>query len=65
MMKHLLIRMLSAVSGGPTIVTTVVPLGPHPTHMICPYCQAEIVTATKKRPGLIAYISCVLIALFG
>ncbi|KAJ8975314.1 hypothetical protein NQ317_000493 [Molorchus minor] len=25
---------------GPEIVTTVVAVGPNPTHMICPHCQA-------------------------
>lgn len=54
-----------SLSGGPTIVTTVVPVGPQPTHMICPYCHAEIDTATKTEPGLIAYISGVVIALLG
>nr|CAD7602361.1 unnamed protein product [Timema genevievae] len=52
-------------AGGPTIVTTVVPVGPQPTHMICPYCHAEIDTAMKTEPGLIAYISGVVIALLG
>uniref|UniRef100_A0A6P7FYC0 Uncharacterized protein LOC114335456 n=1 Tax=Diabrotica virgifera virgifera TaxID=50390 RepID=A0A6P7FYC0_DIAVI len=42
---------------GPEIVTTVVPVGPNPTHMICPHCHAEIDTTTKRSPGCIAYIS--------
>lgn len=50
---------------GPTIVTTIVPLGPGPTHTICPHCHAEIETATKTEPGMIAYISGVVIALLG
>lgn len=56
---------LIPVGGGPQIVTTVVPLGSQPTHMICPHCYAEIDTATKTEPGLIAYISGVIIALLG
>lgn len=51
--------------GGQNIVTTVVPLGPDMTHTICPYCHAEIDTATKTEPGMIAYISGALIALLG
>jgi hypothetical protein len=65
MQYYVLIQMFSAVYGGPTVVTTVVPVGPQPTHMICPYCHAEIDTATKTEPGLIAYISGVVIALLG
>ncbi|XP_054276275.1 LITAF domain-containing protein-like [Macrosteles quadrilineatus] len=50
---------------GPVIMTTVVPVGSQPTHMICPHCYSEITTKTKTEPGLIAYISGTLIALFG
>lgn len=46
-------------------VTTVVPIGPHPTHMICPSCLAEIDTRTRREPGLIAYVSGFIIALMG
>lgn len=52
-------------ASGPSIVTTVVPVGPHPTHMICPSCHAEIDTATQTKPGLIAYISGAIICLVG
>lgn len=54
-------------SGGApqTIVTTVVPIGPQTTHMICPNCHAEINTATKSSPGLIAYVSGLIIAMLG
>lgn len=52
-------------ANGPTIVTTIVPLGPGPTHTICPHCHAEIDTSTKTEPGMIAYISGVIIALLG
>lgn len=48
-----------------TIVTTVVPIGPHPTHMICPRCHAEIDTRIRREPGLIAYVSGFVIALMG
>ncbi|XP_076046954.1 lipopolysaccharide-induced tumor necrosis factor-alpha factor homolog isoform X5 [Oratosquilla oratoria] len=47
------------------IVTTVVPLGPQSTHMICPHCHAEVDTATKSEPSLIAYLSGFVIALLG
>lgn len=50
---------------GPTIITTVVPVGPASTHMICPSCHAEINSQTTTSPGLIAYVSGFLIALFG
>ncbi|XP_025832521.1 cell death-inducing p53-target protein 1 isoform X2 [Agrilus planipennis] len=50
---------------GPEILTTVVPLGPNATHMICPHCHAEIDTTTKTQPGLIAYISGLIICLTG
>ncbi|XP_053995032.1 LITAF domain-containing protein [Hylaeus anthracinus] len=53
------------MSGGPTIVTTIVPLGPESTRTICPHCHAEIDTTTKTEPGMIAYISGVVIALMG
>ncbi|KAK9499217.1 hypothetical protein O3M35_002295 [Rhynocoris fuscipes] len=49
----------------PTIVTTVVPLGPHPTHMICPHCHVEIESSTKREPGIVAYISGIIIFLMG
>lgn len=52
-------------TNGPTIVTTIVPLGPGSTHTICPHCHAEIDTTTKTEPGMIAYISGVVIALMG
>lgn len=50
---------------GPAIITTVVPVGPQTTHMICPSCHSEINTQTTTSPGLIAYVSGFLIALFG
>ncbi|XP_058460239.1 lipopolysaccharide-induced tumor necrosis factor-alpha factor homolog isoform X1 [Malaya genurostris] len=50
---------------GASIITTVVPVGPQTTHMICPSCHAEINTQTTTSPGLIAYVSGFLIALFG
>lgn len=40
-------------------------MGPGPTHTICPHCQAEIESTTKTEPGMIAYISGVVIALLG
>jgi hypothetical protein len=53
------------ITPGPTIVTTIIPVGPRSTHMVCPHCHAEILTATKTTPGLIAYISGTLIAVLG
>lgn len=50
---------------GPVIVTTVVPVGSQSTHMICPHCYSEISTMTKPEPGIIAYISGIVIALLG
>ncbi|KAJ2954408.1 hypothetical protein O0L34_g2672 [Tuta absoluta] len=52
-------------SAGPPIVTTVVPVGPHPTHMICPSCHAEIDTTTKTKPSTNAYLCGGLICLLG
>lgn len=54
-----------AVDGTTTIVTSIVPIGAESTHTICPNCHMEIATKTKKEPGLIAYISGVVIALLG
>ncbi|KAG8311788.1 hypothetical protein J6590_037399 [Homalodisca vitripennis] len=50
---------------GPVIVTTVVPVSSQPTHMICPHCYSEITTTTKTEPGIIAYISGIIIAAIG
>jgi lipopolysaccharide-induced tumor necrosis factor-alpha factor len=47
------------------IVTTIVPLGPHSTHTVCPSCGCEINTKTTTSPGVIAWVSGFLIALFG
>lgn len=47
------------------IVTTVVPIGPQSTHMICPSCHSEMDTNTRTEPGLIAYISGFVIAMLG
>lgn len=48
-----------------TILTTVVPIGPNPTHMICPSCNAEIETSIKKTPSVMAWVSGLVIALMG
>lgn len=53
------------VLNGQQIVTTVVPIGAQATHMICPNCHQEMNTRTTTAPGLIAYVSGFLIALFG
>jgi len=51
------------VQRGPEILTTVVPLGPEPTHMICTHCHAEIDSSTRSEPGLVAYVVGALICL--
>lgn len=51
--------------GGPPIVTTVIPVGPNSTRMICPSCHAEISSSTETKPGMIAYVSGLIIALLG
>ncbi|KAJ8938785.1 hypothetical protein NQ318_010313 [Aromia moschata] len=53
------------VMKGPEIVTTVVAVGPNPTHMICPHCEAEIDTTTKSTPGVIAYVSSAILCIIG
>lgn len=47
------------------ILTTVVPIGRQSTHLVCPSCNAEIETTTRTEPGLIAYLSGMVIALLG
>lgn len=54
-----------AIVGGTRIVTTVVPIGPQSTHMICPSCHSEMDTNTRTEPGLIAYVSGFVIAMLG
>lgn len=68
----LLLQMLNCIliysiiaQRGPKILTTIVPVGPESTHMICPHCHAEIDTTTKTEPGLIAYILGTIICLIG
>ncbi|KAF2355708.1 LPS-induced tumor necrosis factor alpha factor [Trinorchestia longiramus] len=50
---------------GPTIVTTIVPLGPQSTHMICPHCRSEVDTATKTSPSPMAWVASLLICCLG
>lgn len=47
------------------IITTVVPLGLDPCHMICPICHKEMETKTQKSPKAAAYIAGILICLLG
>lgn len=47
------------------IVTTVIPLGPSSTRMVCPSCRAEMTTKTITKPGIIAIVSGVIIAALG
>lgn len=41
------------------------PLGSQPTHVICPHCQAEVDTVTKSRPSSMAWLSGLILCLFG
>nr|XP_045583331.1 lipopolysaccharide-induced tumor necrosis factor-alpha factor-like isoform X2 [Procambarus clarkii] len=53
-------------AGAPTaVVTTVVPLGSQSTHMICPHCHAEVDTATKTSPSMVAWLSGFIICILG
>lgn len=54
-----------ARQNAPVIVTTVVPVGDQSTHMICPHCCSEITTITQMKPGIVAYISGIIIAMMG
>lgn len=47
------------------IVTTVVTIGPHSSHMVCPICHANINSRTRSSPGLVAWVTGFLLALFG
>ncbi|EDO42963.1 predicted protein, partial [Nematostella vectensis] len=49
----------------PTVVVTGgVSFGESPTSMVCPYCQATIVTATSYVPGTCAWLICLVIFCF-
>lgn len=56
---------IPAANAPPTIVTTIVPLGPKTTHMVCPHCQHEINTATKTSPSRTAWIASLIICCLG
>ena len=43
----------ATVTPGPQIVTTIIPVGPRATHMVCPHCHAEILSETRSTPGKI------------
>jgi len=47
------------------VITRVVTLGPHSTHMTCPSCSANVNTKVRSTPGVVAWLSGFLIALFG
>jgi len=63
--KCILINLHQTGAGQPIIVTTVVPVGPGVTHMVCPHCHAEIDTAVRTEPGLLAWLSGGLLLLMG
>ncbi|KAF0288276.1 Lipopolysaccharide-induced tumor necrosis factor-alpha factor [Amphibalanus amphitrite] len=48
-----------------TVIQTVPYTGPNPTHMMCPHCHAEIDTSVRSSPSTTAWVSGLLIALFG
>ncbi|KAH8406168.1 hypothetical protein KR215_005995 [Drosophila sulfurigaster] len=62
---HVITPTAAPTTANTNILTTVVPIGRSPTHMICPSCHAEIETSTRSEPGMIAYISGFVIALLG
>lgn len=47
------------------IITTVVPLGLDPCHMICPHCHKEMESKTHRAPKVGAYLAGILICLMG
>lgn len=47
------------------LITTVVPVGPHSTRMVCSSCRKEITTKIIKKPSTMAYVSSVLCCIFG
>ncbi|XP_050542979.1 LITAF domain-containing protein-like [Daktulosphaira vitifoliae] len=47
------------------LITTVVPLGPHSTRMVCYNCRQEITTNTTYKPSASAYKCSGLCCLFG
>lgn len=47
------------------LITTVVPVGPHSTRMVCSNCRKEITTNINKRPSTMAYITSLLCCVFG
>jgi hypothetical protein len=54
----------TTVVAQPTLIMTTT-LGPMPVGMICPHCQAQIVTSTSYEPGTLAWLTCCGIALVG
>ncbi|CAB3983623.1 Hypothetical predicted protein [Paramuricea clavata] len=49
----------TTVVAQPTIVMATT-LGPVPVGMICPHCQAQIVTSTSYEPGTLTWLACVV-----
>ncbi|CAH8588372.1 unnamed protein product [Schistosoma turkestanicum] len=42
-----------------------VPLQDHPTSLKCPNCHQEVVTHIKYRNGLLTYVACTTLCIFG
>ncbi|CAD6190580.1 unnamed protein product [Caenorhabditis auriculariae] len=48
-----------------TIIVGTVPLGSAPMRMQCPHCQQQIITQTEMKSGLLAWLLCGGLVLFG
>lgn len=54
-----------AAAPQPFIMTSVIPVGPRNTRMVCPSCHSTIVTKVKSSPGVKAWISGLVLAMVG
>ncbi|KAL7641528.1 UNVERIFIED_CONTAM: hypothetical protein RMT77_007399 [Armadillidium vulgare] len=48
-----------------TPISIITPLGSNRVSLICPHCHYEVTTNIKKEPSNLAYVSCLLLCLFG
>jgi lipopolysaccharide-induced tumor necrosis factor-alpha factor len=39
--------------------------GPYPCHVTCPHCQCQVLTQTRPVAGLLAWLLCILLIIFG
>uniref|UniRef100_A0A915DCM2 LITAF domain-containing protein n=1 Tax=Ditylenchus dipsaci TaxID=166011 RepID=A0A915DCM2_9BILA len=42
-------------------MATVMPFGRQSARLRCPQCNANVLTATKEKPGIMAWVFCVLL----